>query len=578
MNSVPSSFLFLKPRDYEFMKFLLTVDSLRLAADIIEETPLSVRELSQLKLYLNPILNVHESLLRPIHDGAKIIITMLHVIQNYESLSNLNSSTIERVRGIQRNHLQSNYAMRVSPVLDVRGLLVTDYIDNDVFKSIEDQVLSSVTSTCGLDTVRPENNIERPILALERVYTHPTYIKPVNINKYMQILQTVFFETTDVFPLASDTNKSCVAATANDILFLCSLKNLAYNIRKTLQDTLGWIAYSGDGLLNDFMILGLQIPSIYRFVCDIVEVVSGMRRLNPFVSIYDMGSEDSENESGPVKIHDLYRVFIRAFCKIVREIMNVSPDTHLDIDYLTYRLSTWRCPRDYPCLQQIAGELDFSRTQAPSVEEPDMFPIGRPITLPRMVYPLSMSFTESVTDATDTLVASVSTPCIGIVFDVLRDLYTQRPPCFRPPPQLSQSIQQACPSDVDMYPDDQPLQGTSSSGVSSSTPSFGYSSLYTITQGPSTSRGARTPGSTSYTSSYSCRTPSSRPPSNNDITMSEDAATPGPSTMANDSACPRRVRRVSIGESAYRVSEESLARVRRVLQENILPKYKPTRR
>ncbi|AGE10018.1 tegument protein UL35 [Elephantid betaherpesvirus 1] len=579
MDSSASSFSLLKPRDYEFIKFILTVDSLRLASSVIEGPPLQPRELSQVQLELNPILNLHQSLLRPIQDGAKVIVCMLHALTHYEAFWNLNSSTIERVRGSQRNHIQSMYAMRVSPVLDVRGLLVTDYIDDNVYRSVEDQVLSSVTSICGLDTVNPENDIERPISCLENLYAHPTYVSGVDINRYMRILQTVMNDTSDVFQLSSDTNRSCVASVVNDFLFLCSLKNLCYRLRKLIQDVVGWIVFSADMLLNDLMILGLQIPPIYRFVCDLIEAVGGMRRLNPFTSIYDTRNDDTGNGEEPVKLQDLYRVFIRALCKLVREIMNVSPDTYLDIHYLKYRLSTWSSPREYPCLQQIAGELDFSRTQAPSVEDPDMFPVGRPVTLPRLVYPLCLSFTNSVTDASDTLVVSTSNPCIGTTFDVLRDLYNQRPPCFRPPPQLSYSTQQSCSNDVEMYSNDQPLQGgASSSGVSSSTPSFGYSSLYTITQGPSYPSGTRTAGSVTF--SYGNRLSAAPSCPANDITMSEDAATPGPSAAMTAPGSVRRARRISIGDSAYRVSEENLARVRHVLEQDVLPKCmrRPPRR
>nr|WES72382.1 protein U14 [Elephantid betaherpesvirus 1]WNZ34516.1 phosphoprotein 85 [Elephant endotheliotropic herpesvirus 1A] len=580
MDSSASSFSLLKPRDYEFIKFILTVDSLRLASSVIEGPPLQPRELSQVQLELNPILNLHQSLLRPIQDGAKVIVCMLHALTKYDAVLNLTSSTIERVRGPQRSHMQSMYAMRVSPGLDVRGLLVTDYIDDDVYRSVEDQVLSSVTSMCGLDTVNPENDIERPIPWLENLYTHPTYVSGVSINRYMRILQTVMNDTSEIFQLSSDANRSCVASVVNDFLFLCSLKNLAYRLRKSVQDMFGWIVFSADLLLNDLMILGLQIPGIYRFVCDLIETVSGMRHLNPFMSIYDTRNDDTGNGEEPVKIQNLYRVFIKVLCKLVREIMNVSPDIYLDIDYIKYRLSTWSFPREYPCLQQIAGELDFSRTQAPSVEDPDMFPVGRPITLPRLVYPLCLSFTNSVTDASDTLVVSTSNPCIGTAFNVLQDLYNQRPPCFRPPPQLSYSTQQSCSNDVEMCSNDQPLQGgASSSGVSSSTSSFGYSNLYTITQGPSYPSGTRTAGSTVTSSglSYGSRPPAAPSCPTNDITMSEDAATPGPSTGI---AAPRRVRRISIGESAYRVSEENIARVRRALESDILPKCmrRPPRR
>ncbi|AHC02786.1 tegument protein UL35 [Proboscivirus elephantidbeta5] len=572
MDTIASSFSFLKRSDFELIKFLLTVDSLNVATNVIEEPPISVRDISQLRLEINPTLNLHDSVLNLIRDGAGLIICMLHIIKNYESFGPLNAATFERVKGSQRKRLHSNFTMMVTPALDVRGWLLTDYMPDDIYQGIENQVLGYATSSCCLDTVSKDDVLETQIASLERVYCHPTYCNPVDINKYMRNLQTVLTDVTNQFELASDVNSSCIASTINDILFLCSLKNMLYRWRVLLQDLLAWTAYKADILLNDFMVLSLNIPTLLRYTCTLTEVASKIRGLNPFSAIYESQNEDPVDGDEPIKIQDLFYVYIRAYCKTVREIMDFSPDVHLDLEYMKYRMAIWKNRMTYSVLRHIPGEPDFSKTSAPSVNDPDMFPVGRTITLPRMVYPIYCTYTESVTDSNDTLNTSVVHSYAGNVLELLQDIYAQRPSgaCQRPVSSISQCAttnQQQVACDVEMCTNDTPCQATGSSS----------SSMYMSTTRPCTSSSQfyqppsrNTPGRTSgMTRQSGCQVPC------DDVVMTETGTPTRTTTVSTTDSVFPRVRRISVGDSAYRVDEESVERVRRIMQKTILPKYLP---
>ncbi|UEH20488.1 protein U14 [Elephant endotheliotropic herpesvirus 2] len=574
MDQISSSFSFLKRSDRELIKFLLTVDSLNVAANIIEEPPFSVRDMSQLRLELNPTLNLHDSVLNLIRDGAELVICMLHIIKNYDSFGPLNAATFERVKGSQRSLLHTNSSMLLTPALDVKGWLVTDYMSDDIYQGIENQILQYATSSCALDTVNKDDVLETQLASLDRVYSHPTYCHPVDINKYMRNLQTVLTDVTDKFELATDVNRSCVASTVNDILFLCSLKNMLHRWRVLLQDLLAWTAFQADHLLNDFILLSLNLPTLFKFTCTLTEISSKIRAYNPFMALYESQDEDPVDGEGPIKIHDLFYVYMRSYCKLVREIMDFSPDVHLDLDYLKYRLSIWKNRQKYSVLRTISGEPDFSKTNAPSVNDPDMFPVGRAITLPRLVYPIYCTYTESVTDARDTLNSSTVHSYAGDVLEILRDIYAQRPSggCQRPLPAIQQEItmNQQGSTDVEMcLTNDTPYQATGSS-----------SAMYAPRPCISTSRPCRPP-SRNMPGTSTGPGPSgyqyTLPVTCDDVVMTETSAPPPtrPGGIGTPEPPFPRVRRISLGDSAYRVDEESVQRVRQIMQKSILPKYQP---
>ncbi|UVZ34352.1 protein U14 [Elephant endotheliotropic herpesvirus 3B] len=443
-NAQSSLQRFLRDEDYGFLMSVVTPECLVAITSLVEETPMSTRDLSQAFIELTAGMNLHPSVQKFIQDGISIIACMLHFLKNFQCYAPLAACTFDRLRTGQRRHLATEYARSVTSTVDVRLWLLQDFVTDEQYETAVNTILNAAVEFTGADVVQAQELACTGCFdGMQSYYQCPLYVRPPDLEQYVRSLRTVLTNTDAPLVLSTDSNYESVPAMINDILFLLSLKNMSFKWRSILTDQLAWISFRADQLVDDLVQIALQIPPCMKYVCNLIEMTSDIRTCDPFDTPPPKPAERPSLRQGPEEIDPFDRlqnmayVYIRSFFGCVRNMLQRMPGVHMDLDYGRYRLSTWRNPERYGVLQAAAHGNVFGRHPAPSIEDPDMY-CAETAVPPRLFYPIYDQHTNTTTDEHDIMNSNVVRAYVGNFNDVRQLLHDATRP--RDPQARRQSM------------------------------------------------------------------------------------------------------------------------------------------
>ncbi|QOE74410.1 protein U14 [Elephant endotheliotropic herpesvirus 3A] len=450
-NAQSSLQRFLRDEDYAFLMSLVTPECLVAITSLVEETPMSTRDLSQAFIELTAGMNLHPSIHNLIQHGISIIACMLHFLKNFQCYAPLSSCTFERLRSGQRRHLSTEFARNVTSSLDVRLWLLQDFVTDEQYEHIVNAILNAAVEFTGADVVHAQELACTGCFdGMEAYYQCPLYVRPPDLEQYVRSLRTVLLDTDAPLVLSTDSNYESVPCMINDILFLISIKHMSFKWRALLLDHLAWISYRADQIVDDLIQIGLQVPPCMKYVCNLVEMTSDIRTTDPFDTVPTKPAERPSMRQGPDEIHPFERmqnlvyVYIRSFFGCVRNLLQRMPRLYMDLDYGRFRLSTWRNPERYAVLQTASHGNVFGRHPVPSIEDPDMY-CPEAAVPPRLFYPIYDQHTHTTTDENDIMNSNVVRAYIGNFNDVRQLLHDATRPrdatCLARRPSTAASAQ-----------------------------------------------------------------------------------------------------------------------------------------
>ncbi|ALM25969.1 protein U14 [Proboscivirus elephantidbeta4] len=415
----------LREQDFAFLMSLVTPESLTAIANVVEQPPLTARQLSELFVELTAGLNVHHSVASLIQHGISVISCMLHLVQNFQCYGPLSSCTFERVRNSQRRYLATEFARNVTSSMDtIRLWLLQDFVSDAQYETIVNSILTAATEFAGADVVYAEELAGTGLFDhMSGFYQCPLYVRPVDLTQYSRSLRTVTQDTDVPLILATDSYDT-TPNIINDILFLMSIKHMAYKWRSLLTDQITWLSFRADQLVDQMVLVGIQIPPCMKYVCNIMETVSEIRTFDPFNGPAPQGGGDRASlRQGPEdidpseKLQNMVYIYTRSFFSFIRHMLERMPGVHVDLDYSRYRLSTWRNHDRYTVLQSGSQGGAFGTCGVPCLEDPDMF-CEEPCQPPRLFYPVYDQYTHTTTDEQDRMNTNVVRSYMGNYKDI----------------------------------------------------------------------------------------------------------------------------------------------------------------